>query len=250
MESTNPEEKAVLQRQQVEVWGPGLTEDAKLRALKALRRHRESCEVCNHPERKGIERAYRQWKTYKTIVAFFKLRSERAIRIHAQIFKLDQARRNDRRGLLEHFIETGMQALKARDITPGHLLMATEMLVKMDGGFRDGEGVLGEVEQLAAEYIGMSADELMRHREALMMQVANPARRYLPKHDEELGPEVEKGFALVDLAGQGRFRVDGDERDLMHDFRHADQQILQELVDDLSEGKEGFREDPGDDFEV
>lgn len=83
---------------------PATTEKSKNPSRAALSRHKRKCTICQHPQRDQIEQEFLQWRSPRTIAAFYKL-TERAVYRHAHARRLFERRGNNLRFSLYHILE-------------------------------------------------------------------------------------------------------------------------------------------------
>jgi hypothetical protein len=70
-------------------------------------RHENLCGICNHEDRKEIEREFLSWRSPESIVAEFGLGNRATVYRHAHAFGLLDKRRKNVRAALERMIERG-----------------------------------------------------------------------------------------------------------------------------------------------
>ncbi|MFZ3218250.1 MAG: hypothetical protein WA192_19540 [Candidatus Acidiferrales bacterium] len=70
-----------------------------------LKYHSLRCEICRHPSRELVEEAFLQWRSPRTIMRVFELKSQTALYHHAHAFKLFAIRDRNLRYALGNMIE-------------------------------------------------------------------------------------------------------------------------------------------------
>ncbi len=76
--------------------------------LSAVERHSRKCQVCSHPDREAIEKAFIHWRKPKLISRFHRLSGGSLYR-HARALNLFARRKANVRSLLENIMERGVE---------------------------------------------------------------------------------------------------------------------------------------------
>ena len=92
--------------------------------LPDIERHSRKCQVCTHPNREAIEKAFVHWRRPTLISQINKLSGDSLYR-HARAFNLFARRRSNVRSLLENIMERGIET----EITGDTMLRAIRSYV-------------------------------------------------------------------------------------------------------------------------
>jgi hypothetical protein len=94
--------------------------------LPAIERHSRKCQVCSHPNREAIEKAFVHWRRPTLISQLNNLSGDSLYR-HARAFNLFARRRSNVRSLLENIMERGIET----EITGDTMLRAVRSYVSL-----------------------------------------------------------------------------------------------------------------------